>query len=301
MNCHDTRMVVSWLAVDTKNTGSPPSPGQLPYFSGACNITDTRWCFNANALTQQAEISNLYTEWIGGIGKIGIGFNGSQGGMKFTSCTFSFSTAAGRPLSVNESEVPFHVMSWGFVTFEDCKFWHHDGIGITRFWNGAKHTGRLILRANRLLDGDSNNTVPVGFESTDEALVLEQTHTRNQGTPVYNTAPKENISSHPVDVNQDLTVVQDSTRKSRGTATVTSTAGLKPGDLVRITFGTPNKYVPEVLDDNQHAYAYHGVVGRLTSYVADTSITIDSLPQGFPFGVPVRLNILRWDNSEGSD
>jgi hypothetical protein len=132
-------------------------------------------------------------------------------------------------------------------------------------------------------------------------LVLEQTHTRNEGTPVYNTAPKENIHSRPVDANQELTVVQDSTLKSRGTANVASTAVLKPGDLVRITFGTPNKYVPEVLDDHQHAYAYHGVVGRLTSYVADTSMTIDSLPQGFPFGVPLRLNVLRWDNSGGSD
>jgi len=124
------RMFGSYIAIDSLIAGPGGNVGVPPNFSGAPNIGGSKYIFNLGTTGQNFDISNLYVESCGAIGRIQLGSTAGAKPIKFTSCDFTFLSRT------SSGEVPFHFNSFnGPVRFDSCVFSTEQSNPL-RFWNG---------------------------------------------------------------------------------------------------------------------------------------------------------------------
>jgi len=196
--------------------------------------------------------------------------------------------------SIGLPDVPYDLFTIGTVVLNGCDL-ICDGTGaMLRLWHS---TARLTLNDCFVYPSAVNDTVPVGWSREGGLLSLNRITARNnavfgQGSVID---PLSDTTYGTVAGGAIVTVVQDEDDVRIGTVALDDTTGLQVGDLVRILPSSPNKLTPPVYPSSLPAFAMDNVaICQITEVVEDTSITLGLIPQGFPFGVDVRLGWQRW-------
>lgn len=286
------KMFGSYICIDMDHCGPGGNAGQIPIMTGAPNLGACRYVFNISPTSQTAEFSNIYFEATLSLGKLSYGFSGSNLGIKFTGCTFSFTDQAGVN-APNEASIPFHLQTFGLIVFEKCVFTTNDE--IIRIWNG---NGITVFRDCSFLGINTNlygNFVQVGFNNTSTYLELTNSQTYNSLIgPIYERDPSSAFTIQTVNNNNTVTFTQDAIVLHRGTFTVDVTTNLEVGALLKM--GGSSSFIPELLNDTQYPYGYTGPFCRISEINGNT-ITVEKLPQGFPFNTALTVNVFKWNNS----
>lgn len=279
----------SWCAVSTELVGPGGNHANCPYIKDA-NIGGTNYVFDINAL-QKVYISNVYIESSASLGKLGIGATGTQGGVHIDGLTMAPNIAG-----ENLPEIPFHIQTFGLVEISNSNMASRTGNqGFIRLFSS---NGRVTLRNFSVTTRSEFNDhhVPFGFNKK-EVIFGHPWQSYNPGVgAVYHDDPLSEISYLDLDGDPIVQVVQNGSDLGSGTISLTSTAGIEVGDMVRIATNSPNAYTPQVISPGEVAYAYQGPVAMVTSIDIDDSITLDRLPYEFPFDTDLRLEVIRWTN-----
>jgi hypothetical protein len=286
------RMVGSFIAIDDQLLAPSGNPGVNPFIDGTPNIGQTRFVFNLGLATQTFHLSNMYCEAIASLGRLGTGLSGTMAGAILTACSVTFYDQ--KVYAPSHPDVPYNLDAWGIVQLIGCQFSFAAFSGLLRVSNPA---GRLVLDGCKIFQADSpSGYVPAGFHSRDSELETRLLHLYNSSLgPVFQNDPKGagKFSSLSVNGGGNVTVLVGA-NSSEGTVALANTTGLNVGDVISLAASSPTAYAPERFPASLAAYNYTGPVGQIRSIVPNTSITIDRLPKGFPFSVPVKLDVLRW-------
>lgn len=277
----DPRLKGAWLGIDDQYVGEGGQPGVAPVIRGG-NAGYLRSIFNLQAAGgSPVSIDSFYAEGCGSIGILGLG-SAAQGVITVAKSFFALHDPTG-----NNQGPAHHLETRGMVTIEGGQI-STDGAGL-RVWNnqGGTTSGRLTLNGVKFTN-DAGSIAPIGFcdgtKLTDSNLQVGSLGFVKASAAVYVEGAKSLITSGEVSSYHYLcTIVQDGTVLSRGTFTVASTTGLAVGQFLCISSGSAVNWLPQRLNEDQSDNACNAPFGRISD-ITGTTITVDEIPYGFPFG-----------------
>ena len=176
---HNSNISTGYIGIDTELLAPGGSKGVPPYFSGYKNWGFLKYLFNIDLFAIQGfQVSDMYCEWIGSIGKINFGGGSQHSHAKFTRCDFQISPAAQTGAQVEGSlgnlagenppglnkgiypEAPFTLwQKGGVVEFDNCGIWSM-GNSFLKFYNPRllddQSQGKLKFTNTHFSMGDLN-------------------------------------------------------------------------------------------------------------------------------------------------
>lgn len=283
------RMYGSWFAIVAADAicGPGGNPAQSPMLVSNANVGGCKYIFNCVQNTQPMHVSSMYAESTCSLGRIGFGSTSTNMGAQFDACAFTFLSGSW-PGAQGYAEAPFTLESWGLVDFNKTSFSTFNMKGLLRFRNVQ---GRLRLNDCSFLQDSVNAIVQVGFD-TESEVRISTVHIRN-GAAVFQDDPIASGRITKADLNNGniVQVLRVGASSSQGTCTLSSTSTLSVGDLIKIKTNSPTKWIPPLVPPS--VYPEFQPVG-VVSAVAANSITIEQLPEGFPFADDLILERVRW-------